>query len=740
LALTAEPEIFWTRIFMATCYAAAAVCLYRAMREGYRTSFKCALAQVLVFTGFAGAFWFVESWAHHRTGFYLYSATFSDALPRIRFDALVPAGVVNECTKLVGALGPKLQTQGIPLCIVLMEASLTYSAMWTARLLGANLAVQPLVAALLMLDIDLLLDPVLATAHECSTGAPLASSGFGLGLWRWYADPASTEAAQFFGIPIFNYAAWFAAPLLLVSFTNLLGPFVKGWLIPRWRRQLDEDAPAGWEGLTLLVMVIAIACMFAITPDKLSRAAQWGLLGGGVMFALAFVLKCRSRYEYGHSHDPTLTFSVIVAFLVPVVALFSRGVFVEAPWLLPVGIFSIGFGLFLIWQPYRDAMRSFCERLKDGDRFVRLHSLGFRWMLVLLGAATVRPDPDARLMLGLLLVAVCFHIHGYVLNDVIDLDVDRTQARRRQDPLVRGAISKEAAFAFALVQIPLAALIGFHMQLGTWAWCALGAGFALSVVYDKWGKLCPVPPLTDLVQGLAWGSLVLFGIFAATPEASYLDVRERALPLLAYGVGFIFLINGVHGGLRDLSTDLRCRRRTTAIFLGGLPSWEGPEVSAESSWRVVSFAFGVHTAMFAPSFEFLWRDVGHYDGGWRGAAWAGIGGLFFISSYLLWRVVKPLERRRGQWISAHIFVLLLAPLALYVTSNVTSEVFKIVVLACFFVPLALQQRALDLMIGFIERRRAAAKAAARDRDARLPASVPEPGPGGWPQGPPPPAQ
>ena len=48
-ATRAEPEIFWTRLFMLACYATAGVCLYRGIREGSRTSLKCALAQVFVF-------------------------------------------------------------------------------------------------------------------------------------------------------------------------------------------------------------------------------------------------------------------------------------------------------------------------------------------------------------------------------------------------------------------------------------------------------------------------------------------------------------------------------------------------------------------------------------------------------------------------------------------------------------------------------------------------------------------
>jgi 4-hydroxybenzoate polyprenyltransferase len=702
-AAATEPEILWTRLFMLACYAAASVCLYRCIRKGFETSLKCALGQVFVFASFAVMFWFVESWAHHRTGFYLYSTTFSDGIPRIPFGRVVGPGVLNECTQMVATLGGALDAERIPLSIILMEASLTYSAMWTARMLGANLVVQPLLAGLVMLDIDLLLDPVLATVHDCTTGAPLATSGFGLGLWRWYVDPQCTEAAQFFGIPIFNYAAWFAAPLLLVALTNLLGPFSKQWLVPRWRRQVTTGAPSGWQGLTLVVMAAAITCMFMITPDTLSRAQQWTIMGGLVGASLGLTFVRPSRYQFENDYEPSLAFPVIVALLIPTVPFVIEGFFLEEPRLIPVGVLSIAFGLALIHLPYRGVLRSSCERLMDVDRFVRLHYFGFTSMLVLLGAATVRTDPDKGLIGGLVLVAMCFHIHGYVLNDVIDLDLDRRQPLRRRDPLVRGAVSRESALAFSLLQIPLAALITFHMKASLPAWIALGTAFALSIVYDKWGKVLPFPPLADLVQGLAWGSLVLYAALVANPDAHLVEIRERTLPLLGFGVGFILLINGIHGGLRDLWNDLVHGRRTTAIFLGAQPAWEGPDAQVESSRRVILFAFAVHALIFLPSFEFLLRQARHYDPIWYEFAWVGTVGLFVSSSWILWHVVKTLEPNRGWWISRHIFVLLLGALVVYLASNVPSPSSKMVVLFFFLFPLALQASVLERVVAFIDR-------------------------------------
>src|SRR5262249_35012064 len=131
----------------------------------------------------------------------------------------VPHGAVNACTTLVVRWDAMDGARGLPLSVMMMEAALTYAAMWTARKAEASPVVQALFAGLSLLALDALLDPAVAAIHDCGTGALAASTRSGIGLWRWYSIGA--PSAEWFGIPLFNFAAWFAGPALLVSFANL---------------------------------------------------------------------------------------------------------------------------------------------------------------------------------------------------------------------------------------------------------------------------------------------------------------------------------------------------------------------------------------------------------------------------------------------------------------------------------------------------------------------------------------
>jgi 4-hydroxybenzoate polyprenyltransferase len=214
------------------------------------------------------------------------------------------------------------------------------------------------------------------------------------------------------------------------------------------------------------------------------------------------------------------------------------------------------------------------------DRLVRLHFMVFTAQLVTFGiaAATVhgRPTPAWPALLGIFTVGLAFHVFAYVFNDVIDLPVDRTQPLRAGDPLVRGDISVNQALILALMMIPLAALLSAVLGAGWKAQLVLLASFASMAVYDLWGKRCFCPLLTDLAQGIGWGGLSLWAALLVGGE-----LQATAWLAFGFGAGYIFLINGVHGGLRDLQNDLSTGSRTTAIFLGARPTLKGARMTAE---------------------------------------------------------------------------------------------------------------------------------------------------------------
>lgn len=280
------------------------------------------------------------------------------------------------------------------------------------------------------------------------------------------------------------------------------------------------------------------------------------------------------------------------------------------------------------------AARALWSFAVDVERFTRIHFMGFSAMWPILGAISVARGDAVAVLPGLLAITLCFHVYAAVLNDVVDLEVDRTQPLRAGHPLVRGALSPRTALVIALVQIPLA------FGLLHWLWgpngpatLALAAAFAGMAVYDLWGKRCPVPPLTDAAQGFAWAALALLGALVAPGALNALTVV-----VCAYAVGYLLLINGVHGGLRDLANDLAWGRRTTALFLGIRPGEGGGAIIPR---RARWFCFAVQAALVLLFFAPLVRNDPSFGGATWLAAWVLAAILAAVSILLMGAVLRP---------------------------------------------------------------------------------------------------
>lgn len=302
-------------------------------------------------------------------------------------------------------------------------------------------------------------------------------------------------------------------------------------------------------------------------------------------------------------------------------------------------------------------LRPAADILVDADRFIRLHYVGFPALLVLTGAFTSQPELTAGRAAPLLAVALLFNVFSYVSNDLIDLPIDRLQPRRTRDPLVRGAVSERSAWTIALAALPLSLLITTAAQSPTACLFTLAVSYSGMAIYNLWGKRVSFPLATDLIEGIAWGALAGFGVCFAGGVANV-----STFAVAAYGVFFIFLINGIHGGLRDLVNDLRCGKTTSAIMLGARPG-DGEEVV--SSKAIIAFSFVVHAVLILLLATAVIDGRSRYGTASLALAVAVVVIGASVSSWLLWQVVKPRNPHRDRPIGHHLFILILMPVAIF---------------------------------------------------------------------------
>jgi 4-hydroxybenzoate polyprenyltransferase len=217
--------------------------------------------------------------------------------------------------------------------------------------------------------------------------------------------------------------------------------------------------------------------------------------------------------------------------------------------------------------------RSLWYKIKQ---FVHLRRFAFTVFLPLMGAATAAGQVTAAHIFTIIGTAFSFHVFTYVLNDVVDLPVDRLMPKRAGHPLVRGEIAPKTALGIALLQIPALLLTVWWMSISTPALAALIVAILCMSIYDLWGKRNPFPPVTDLIQALSWGSLTLYGAWVVG-NPSFLTFI-----LASVFVVFILLMNGVFEGVIDIEEDSAAQLKTTAMVFGVKPraSAEMPVIPA----------------------------------------------------------------------------------------------------------------------------------------------------------------
>lgn len=222
--------------------------------------------------------------------------------------------------------------------------------------------------------------------------------------------------------------------------------------------------------------------------------------------------------------------------------------------------------------------------------FVRLSALGGTLPLPLVGAATSAAKPGPMTAIVVLTMGLGFHVFAYVLNDVVDLPIDRSDPRRRHGPLVRGLVTTTTALAVAGAAFAMGLLATLGAPLAALAFVAAGLGLG---AYDLFGKRTRHPWLSDVVQGAGWAALVIAGAAVAGPPTAL------TFTVAAYVAAFIVQANGVHGAIRDLAVDSALDVPTTARLLGAGIGVDGDRVIPARVYRYAWALEGLLVALAA---------------------------------------------------------------------------------------------------------------------------------------------
>jgi 4-hydroxybenzoate polyprenyltransferase len=275
---------------------------------------------------------------------------------------------------------------------------------------------------------------------------------------------------------------------------------------------------------------------------------------------------------------------------------------------------------------------------------------------------------DILTLILLFLIGFFGHTFGFVFNDIIDYNIDKSSKEISDRPLISGTISLTNAWIFAIASMATAFFISLYLAITTQRFFPLlilviSASFI--VVYDLVSKKFP---LTDFFVAIGVFFLIVYG--ASTVTGTLTSLTSLTWIVCVLGAIQVLIMQIVAGGMKDIENDYYRGARTLAIQMGVRVN-EG-KLHVSSSFKAV--AYGIQLVdliiVFLP-FIIVWNirtlSVFQYI---QCASLIFIGILMFFLSYKLLTMERFERTRARKFIGSHYMInFTIVPIMLMSQSN-----------------------------------------------------------------------
>ena len=274
-------------------------------------------------------------------------------------------------------------------------------------------------------------------------------------------------------------------------------------------------------------------------------------------------------------------------------------------------------------------------------------------MSPVMGAIALR-QYDILTLILLFLVGFFGHTFGFVFNDIIDYDIDKSSKEISDRPLVSGTITRRNAWIFSFIAMGIAFVIALYLAVSTghlYSLAILAVSAFFIILYDLVSKKVL---FTDFFVSLGIFFLVIYGASVTTGSLSDLTPLTWAVCTLA-AIQVLFM-QFIAGGMKDIENDYRHGARTMAIYMG-VRVVEG-KLIVSPSYKTLSYGLQLIDlgVVFLP-FYFLWtppiEPIFQYIQ-WIALLLVGVL-MLFLSHQLL--TMDHFERRKARmYIGSHYMI------------------------------------------------------------------------------------
>lgn len=246
---------------------------------------------------------------------------------------------------------------------------------------------------------------------------------------------------------------------------------------------------------------------------------------------------------------------------------------------------------------------------------------------------------DLFTLILLFLLGSYSSIFGFVLNDFIDVDVDKKSKELKDRPLVSGAISKQSALWICFTMIMLTFLTYFILFYGEKITylrfisviCILIA-WLLGSIYDVYGKKIFA---SDILVALSVSFIFLIGVFALDKEPT---IFTWVIFILTFNN--LFHMNAIEGGIKDADHDVYMNVNNIALRSG--VKVDGKNLFIPRSFKILGMSVRI-SSIFLLFLPFVIFQKSHYVWQLFLLAIASLGVLFFSIRLL---TMKEFDRNK----------------------------------------------------------------------------------------------
>lgn len=199
------------------------------------------------------------------------------------------------------------------------------------------------------------------------------------------------------------------------------------------------------------------------------------------------------------------------------------------------------------------------DKIKEYAKLTRLKAMGISTIAVV-GAISIKGTLEISHFLILFFIGIIFNILGFVLNDYVDIDIDKESKDLSERPLVKGTISRKTALRISISCYILIFSLAFIFFRDFLSLLMLTLAVSLGTIYDCFGKKFLG---SDFVLAAGIAFFCLFGAATASPNIGMLTMIIASLIFT-----HVLFFNIIEGGLKDADNDRRSGAKTTAVYMG----------------------------------------------------------------------------------------------------------------------------------------------------------------------------